>query len=165
MSPSIHFTSRSVKETEQWACQFAQGLRARDFVALYGDLGAGKTAFVRGMAAGLGDAYASSPTFSIVHEYQTTPIIYHFDVYRLQGEDDLEAIGYEEYLAANGIIVMEWPQRVETMLPVDRFSIDIQTTGANERQYSLTAYGKAAARIDEMQRRLGDEDSIDHATK
>ena len=138
MSPN-HLTwhSASPEETEHWGRTLAQTLPRDAFVALHGDLGAGKTAFVRGMAAQLGDAYASSPTFGIVHEYDTTPKLFHFDVYRLQGEEDLEAIGFEEYLHAGGIVVVEWPERIAAALPANRWDIHIHTEGETTRRIEV----------------------------
>ena len=86
------------------------------FVCLYGDLGAGKTAFVRGVGNALRCDRVTSPTFTIVQEYDTDPPIYHFDAYRLSSSSDLYAAGYEDYLYAPGVIMMEWPEIVPDAL-------------------------------------------------
>lgn len=107
------FVSGSVEETERIGAELAQRLPAGSVVAFSGDLGAGKTAFVRGMARGLGiRERITSPTFTIVNEYEggTCPL-FHFDLYRLSGEDELFDIGWEDYLARGGICAVEWSER------------------------------------------------------
>lgn len=107
------FVSGSVEETERIGAELAQRLPAGSVVAFSGDLGAGKTAFVRGMARGLGiRERITSPTFTIVNEYEggTCPL-FHFDLYRLGGEDELFDIGWEDYLARGGISAVEWSER------------------------------------------------------
>lgn len=107
------FVSGSVEETERIGAELTQRLPAGSVVAFSGDLGAGKTAFVRGMARGLGiRERITSPTFTIVNEYEggTCPL-FHFDLYRLSGEDELFDIGWEDYLARGGICAVEWSER------------------------------------------------------
>ena len=120
------FFTASPEETEALGAALMGRMRAVVF-ALYGDLGAGKTALVRGAAAALGDFSAASPTFSILHEYVTNPTIYHFDLYRLTGEEDLEAVGYFEALDAEGIVFIEWPDRAGDFLPKERVDIRLET--------------------------------------
>ena len=126
--------THSEAETEALGERLAKCLRAGAVVALYGDLGAGKTAFVRGMARGLeiGEA-VSSPTFTIVNEYPGDPALFHFDMYRLKNADELYAIGWEDYLDRNGICVVEWSERVEDALPEDAVRVCIERTGDSER--------------------------------
>lgn len=133
--------SHSVEQTEQLAGKIAFCAVAGDFLVLRGGLGAGKTAFVRGFAHELGSDEVSSPTFSIVHEYQAQLPLFHMDLYRLQDEFDLEAIGYEEYTQRQGIILMEWAERVESILPADRLEISLQHIDANTREISLELFG------------------------
>jgi tRNA threonylcarbamoyladenosine biosynthesis protein TsaE len=105
-------------ETEQTAASFARTLKSGDVVALFGDLGVGKTAFVRGLAAGLGYAdRVTSPTFNLVHEYDCAPKLHHYDLYRLNGVDDLEELGYYDALDGGGILALEWSERIEHALP------------------------------------------------
>ena len=88
------------------------------FVALYGDLGVGKTAFVRGVASVLAPGAAvRSPTFALVHEYRGKLPLFHFDMYRITDEDDLYSIGYDDYLARGGVILVEWSENVPYALP------------------------------------------------
>ena len=105
-------------QTEALGAALAQRLRPGDVVAFFGDLGAGKTAFVRGMARGLGIREpVTSPTYTIVNEYLSgrTPL-FHFDLYRLSGPDDLFDIGWEDYLERGGVCAVEWSERAEELL-------------------------------------------------
>lgn len=111
----MEFISNSIDDTQQIGCDFAKSLKAGDIIALKGDLGAGKTAFTAGIAKGLElSNCVSSPTFTIVNEYLSGRIpVYHFDLYRLNDEDDLYDIGIDEYLYGDGICIFEWPDIVE----------------------------------------------------
>lgn len=109
----MQFISNSVEETERIGARLAGELPAGSVVAFTGDLGAGKTAFVRGMARGLGiDERVTSPTFTIVNEYEggSRPL-FHFDLYRLFDADELFDIGWEDYLSRGGICAVEWSER------------------------------------------------------
>lgn len=109
----MQIISNSAEETEQAGAEFAASLPGGTIVAFTGDLGAGKTAFVRGMARGLGiSGRVTSPTFTIVNEYEggKRPL-FHFDLYRLESADDLYEIGWEDYLARGGICAVEWSER------------------------------------------------------
>ncbi|MBE6546446.1 MAG: tRNA (adenosine(37)-N6)-threonylcarbamoyltransferase complex ATPase subunit type 1 TsaE [Ruminococcaceae bacterium] len=116
----------SAGETEQLGRQLADWLLREpalpSFVALYGDLGVGKTAFVRGFTAALApDARVKSPTFSLVHEYRSAHrSVFHFDMYRIESEDDLYSIGFFDYWDRDGICLVEWSEHIEYALP-DRY--------------------------------------------
>ena len=111
------YISNSEKETELIGQRFAENLPGGTVVAMYGDLGAGKTAFVRGMAKGMGlDCRVSSPTFTIVNEYLGKRELIHFDMYRLSDADELFDIGWEDYLARGGVCAVEWSENVEDAL-------------------------------------------------
>lgn len=114
----MEYISNSTQETLSFAKQYAKGLSAGDIVVLYGDLGAGKTVFAKGIIDYFsnGKQIAVSPTFNIVNEYDCNPPVYHFDFYRIKSEDELIAIGIEEYLYSNGICLIEWPQRAQMLL-------------------------------------------------
>ena len=93
---------------------------------MYGDLGAGKTAFVQGLAKGLGiEGHITSPTFTIVNEYYGRLTLYHFDVYRVADPDEMYEIGYEEYVYGDGVSVIEWPQLIDEILPEKRYNVTI----------------------------------------
>lgn len=128
--------SNSVAETEQIAADFSKSLRGGECVALYGELGAGKTQFVRGLVCGLGgDARAvSSPTFVLLHVYKGGRLtVYHFDAYRVRGPEDFESIGFAELLEQNGLVVVEWADRVQSLLPANRIDVRLSTIGESER--------------------------------
>ena len=131
-------TTRSEEETEALGERLAKCLRAGAVVALYGDLGAGKTAFVRGMARGLDIRESvTSPTFTIVNEYPGDPALFHFDMYRLKNADELYGIGWEDYLDRNGICVTEWSERIEEALPEDAVRVRIRRLSDSERSVSI----------------------------
>ena len=121
------YKSNSPKETENIAKAFAKKLEKGDVLCLSGDLGVGKTAFVQGLAKGLGiEEYISSPTFTIVNCYSGKLPFYHFDVYRIGDSEEMYEIGYEEYVYGEGISVIEWPQLISDILPEKRYDIEIK---------------------------------------
>ena len=125
-------------ETTVAGMEFAKKLKSGNVVALYGDLGAGKTAFIRGMAQGLGlDARVSSPTFTIVNEYLGTTPLFHFDMYRLLNSDELFEIGWEDYLERGGICAVEWSENVEDAFPDDTIRVKISKQGKNQREIAI----------------------------
>ncbi len=118
--------------------RFAKLLRAGDVVAFTGDLGAGKTAFIRGMAKGLGlDARVSSPTFTIVNEYMGEVPLFHFDMYRLKDSDELFEIGWEDYLERGGVCAVEWSENVRDAFLPGTIYVDIAKTGETERVITI----------------------------
>ena len=134
--------SKSEAETEAAGEQFAKTLPDDAVVALYGDLGAGKTAFVRGMARGLGiDARVSSPTFTIVNEYLGSRELYHFDMYRLGSSDELFDIGWEDYLSRGGVCAVEWSENVADAFEGDQICVRIEKTGDAERTITIGEAG------------------------
>jgi tRNA threonylcarbamoyladenosine biosynthesis protein TsaE len=117
-------------ETFQLAKMLGQLLQQGDFIALNGDLGAGKTVFAKGVAAGLEICEpVTSPTFTIVQEYQGRLPFFHFDTYRLSDCWDLEDMGYEEYFYGNGVCLVEWSEKVAPLLPGDYLEITIEKPG------------------------------------
>ena len=134
--------SKSEAETEAAGERFAKTLPDGAVVALYGDLGAGKTAFVRGMARGLGiDARVSSPTFTIVNEYLGARELYHFDMYRLGSSDELFDIGWEDYLSRGGVCAVEWSENVADAFEGDQVCVRIEKTGDAERTITIGEAG------------------------
>ena len=117
------------------------------FVALHGDLGAGKTVLVRGIASALGIREVTSPTFTIVQEYDTTPRLLHFDAYRLSDEDELYAIGFDDYLRQDAILIMEWAELVSNAVPEERLDVLIEGEGVGTRRIVLSASGAVYERI------------------
>ena len=132
------FLSNSAIETENLARKFASKLKGNEVIAFYGDLGAGKTAFTRGVADffGLKDE-VSSPTFALVNEYSSEKAkIYHFDMYRINTLEDLESTGFFDYLG-RGIILVEWSENIKEYLPEDLIEIKISKTGENSREIEI----------------------------
>ena len=134
-------TLKTESEMEELGARMAKALPAGGFVALYGDLGAGKTVLCRGAGRALDLDHLGSPTFTIVQEYPTVPPLFHFDAYRLADEDELYAMGFEDYLDRGGLILMEWADRVTGALPRERLDIEIAGSGADERSVRLVPYG------------------------
>ena len=115
--------------------EFSKTLKEGDVVALNGDLGAGKTVFVKGIAKGLDITdIVTSPTFTIVREYEGSLPLYHFDVYRISDPEEMFDIGFSEYLDGCGISVIEWAEKVEELLPERRIVVLIKKTGNNKRE-------------------------------
>jgi tRNA threonylcarbamoyladenosine biosynthesis protein TsaE len=133
----VIFESKSARATESFAADFARTLRAGRVIALHGEMGAGKTHFVRGMVKGLGGdpRIVSSPTYVLLNIYDSTRItIFHLDAYRVRGADDFDAIGFPELLEQNGLVVVEWPERVVGLLPLERIDITLTATGPSTRR-------------------------------
>ena len=129
------FISKSEHDTEELGRRFASGLPGGTVVAMYGDLGAGKTAFVRGMARGMGlDCRVSSPTFTIVNEYLGKRELIHFDMYRLSSADELFDIGWEDYLARG---VVEWSEKVQDAFFGDEIVVRIDKLSDTERRITI----------------------------
>ena len=130
--------SHNEAETEAAGERFGAQLPDGAVVALYGGLGAGKTAFVRGMARGMGiPARVSSPTFTIVNEYLGARELYHFDMYRLEDADELFDIGWEDYLSRGGVCAVEWSENVEDAFEGDEIVVRIERLGESERSITI----------------------------
>lgn len=126
--------THSPAETEQAGCELARSLRSGDVVAFFGGLGMGKTAFVRGMAAGRGlQAAVSSPTFALVHDYGGHPALVHFDMYRITSWEDLYTTGFFDYLDQGAILAVEWSEHIENALPADAIRVTMQADGDTDR--------------------------------
>ena len=138
----MEYLSHDVNETEELGRQVALRLKKGDVLAYYGDLGAGKTAFTRGLASGLGcTGRVTSPTFTIVNEYDGPIPLFHFDMYRLGSSDELFDIGWEEYLARDGVCAVEWSEIVEDALPADAVVVTIRRSTENEDWRLITVEG------------------------
>ncbi len=132
------YTTHSESETEALGARFAAKLAPGTVAALYGDLGCGKTAFVRGMARGMGIAGpVTSPTFTIVNEYDGPRPLFHFDMYRLGGADELFDIGWEDYLARGGVCAVEWSENVPGAFTGDEVTVRFAKTGDNDREITI----------------------------
>ena len=130
------FRSVSVSETEEYGRRLAGELRAGSVLALFGGMGMGKTALVRGVAAGLGlSAEVSSPTFALVNDYGGNPPLVHFDMYRVSGWEDLYSTGFFDYLDAGCILVVEWSENILSALPEDAIRLHIRQEDENTRVF------------------------------
>lgn len=135
-----HLTE-SVQETENLACEIAKSLEAGSFVSLTGDLGAGKTAFTRGLAKGLGSSdRVLSPTFTIQRVYSKGRLpIYHFDAYRIADSEELDEIGFWDCVeAGDGVVVCEWANQLEEWLPPNRLDVHIEAVDETTRRITVT---------------------------
>ena len=134
--------SHSETETEAAGQALAAKLRPGDVVAYRGDLGAGKTAFTRGLARGLGcHGRVTSPTFTIVNEYEGPTPLFHFDLYRLGGEEELWDIGWEDYLARNGVCAVEWSEIAPGALPENTVYVTLRRRPGAEEEREILVEG------------------------
>ena len=137
----MEYITNSPEETEDLGCRLGRTLCPGAVVAFTGDLGAGKTAFTRGLARGLGITQnVTSPTFTIVNEYEGGRLpLFHFDLYRLGGWEELFDIGWEDYLARGGVCAVEWSERAEDALEEEPVWVDIRRgEGEEQRVISIT---------------------------
>ena len=138
----MQFVSHNTQETEQFGEEVAKSLRGGDVLAFTGSLGMGKTAFTRGLARGLGCCgRVTSPTFTIVNEYDGKTPLFHFDMYRLGSSDELFDIGWDDYLARGGVCAVEWSERVSDALPDDTIYVDIARGEEGENTRTITVTG------------------------
>nr|WP_325185054.1 tRNA (adenosine(37)-N6)-threonylcarbamoyltransferase complex ATPase subunit type 1 TsaE [uncultured Oscillibacter sp.] len=139
----MEFLTRSEKETEALGGRLAERLRPGAVVACRGDLGMGKTAFTRGLARGLGcRERVTSPTFTIVNEYEGGRLpLFHFDLYRLEGAEDLFDIGWDDYLDRGGVCAVEWSERAAEALPPETIQVTLRRCPENENWRAVTVEG------------------------
>ena len=141
--PEILYT-HSVEQTEEYGASLALRIASDSslprFIALYGDLGVGKTAFVRGFTSVFAkSARVKSPTFALVNEYRGDELsVFHFDMYRISDEDELYSIGFYDYQDRNGICLVEWSENIEYALPEEYFSVKIEKCEENTELRKIT---------------------------
>lgn len=135
----IDAETHSPEETGHLGAAFASLVRPGDIISLSGDLGAGKTRFVQGLADGLGvSEHVTSPTFAIIKEYLTGRLpLYHFDVYRLEDQRELETLGYEDYFYGEGVTVIEWGNNISGFLPDNALKVEIKRGEPRELIFSF----------------------------
>ena len=132
---------KSEEETLAWAEEFGKSLKAGDMVALYGNLGAGKTVMSRGICKGLGfEGAVCSPTYTILHEYPNDPTIFHFDLYRLEPGTELYEVGFDHDYLSKGITLIEWPERLVDEIGDITHKITIEIVSENEREVTLETF-------------------------
>lgn len=146
----IDFVSQSSLHTERLGERLAKHAKPGDVIALWGELGTGKTVLARGIAAGLGidEDEVSSPTFVILHEHQGRLPFFHLDLYRLEG-GGLESTGWEECLDAGGVTVIEWPDRLGAALPADRLDVRLEHIADTKRRIVIAPAGPNATLLSE----------------
>jgi len=135
----MEFISKSLTDTNNFAKIIAPKLKEGDILLLIGDLGAGKTTFVKALCSSLGvQSTVTSPTFTILNEYYGKFIIHHFDMYRVESIDEAEGFGFSEILNSNeGLILIEWPEVVAKILPKDVITIHIERISDCERKFTV----------------------------
>lgn len=137
--------SKSTSETIRLGRSIGSRLRAGDVVALMGELGAGKTQLIKGLATGAGvgkPTYVSSPSFTLINEYPGRVPFYHIDLFRLESQKEAEGLGLEDYLHAGGITAIEWADKIPSLLPEEMLSIHIVYTGKKTRSVEIIGKGK-----------------------
>lgn len=131
----------SPEELQEWGRRFAGSLSKGSVVALSGDLGAGKTTLVQGIAGGINGANPShvcSPTFTFLHIYQGDLPLYHFDLYRLPSSSEFVAAGFDEYLDSDGITCIEWPEKIHSLLPRTTWILHLSHVQEGQRKLTVS---------------------------
>ncbi len=144
MTKKLTLTTHSAEETQAFAEALGRILKGGEVLALEGDLGAGKTCFVQGLAAGLEvppEVYVCSPTYTLHDSYPGRKTLHHLDLYRLGDADELEEIGWRDYLDGEAIVVIEWANRIEDYLPPDFLLIRLEILDAHRRTIHLDVNG------------------------
>lgn len=146
---AVVFDSPDEEATFRLGETLGRALREPLTIALVGDLGAGKTRFVRGLAAGLDvDPHeVSSPTFVLIHEYGGRIPLFHLDTYRLRTATEFADLGVAELFAGPAVVAVEWADRFPSLLPADRLEIGVEIAGEGARRFRATAHGPAARRV------------------
>ena len=137
------FTTNSPEETKCLGKKIGKLLKAGNVVALIGNLGAGKTVIAKGLCSGLGvkEDYITSPTYTIINQYDGKIPVYHIDLYRLKDSSELYNLGWDEYIYGHGVCVVEWADKAGEMLSEEYLMINIDVTGEKRRKITLQAKG------------------------
>ncbi len=139
---ALELVSRRAEDTLRLGEILGQCLSPGDVVALTGELGSGKTCLTQGIARGMGVSegyHVTSPTFTLINEYPGDITLYHVDVYRLSGPADLEDLGYEEYIYGEGVVVVEWAEKIQSALPVEKcFFIRLRYVDEHTREVTIS---------------------------
>ena len=146
----IQITTQSVTETQKLGQTLGAGIRQAIIIALIGDLGSGKTAFVQGLAKGLDVSekyYITSPTFTLINEYPGRHPLYHVDLYRLEHAPELEEIGLDEILQNDAVIAIEWAERISEEMRSSHLELRLKIISENTRRIEIFAYGHQAANL------------------
>ena len=142
------FSTTSPEETRRLGTLLGERLVSGSVVALTGDLGSGKTVLVQGISLGLGfDGYVSSPSFVIVNEYEGRLRIFHVDLYRMDGPELLDGLGYRELFWGDGVALVEWAERAGDLLPAERLDVSIDSSDRSERLFVMRGEGTESVRM------------------
>lgn len=136
--------TKSSAETKTLGEKIGRKLCGSEVIALIGELGAGKTCLAQGLASGLGinpREYVTSPSFTLINEYQGRFPLYHIDLFRLQDRGEVEELGCEEYFCGEGVTIIEWAEKAESLLPEEYLGIKLISLSENQRQISLNPLG------------------------
>jgi len=139
------FQTSNTSETIRMGKRLGRLLQPGDVVALIGDLGTGKTQFIKGLAEGVGvgkATYVSSPSFTLINEYPGRTPLYHIDLFRLESEKEAEGLGLEEYVHGNGITAIEWADKISSLLPEELLLVEIRYEGKHSRTIEMVPKGK-----------------------
>ena len=139
------FRTSNTSETIRMGKRLGRLLQPGDVVALVGELGTGKTQFIKGLAEGVGvgrATYVSSPSFTLINEYQARVPFYHIDLFRLESEKEADGLGLEEYVHGNGITAIEWADKISSLLSEELLLVKIHYTGEHSRTIEVTPKGK-----------------------
>jgi tRNA threonylcarbamoyladenosine biosynthesis protein TsaE len=148
--PGLHITTGSSCETETLGASIGKLLKPGSFLALQGTLGGGKTCLTRGVVASLAPQSAhqvASPTYAIMNCYPGNTPVYHFDFYRLAGDDDIAELGFEEFFYGDGVCVVEWSERLVELMPNDVLTLQFEFAGDNRRLITITSSGEKADNV------------------
>jgi len=139
----MNFITKSEAQTRKLGRNLGKNLSCGDILALMGELGSGKTVLVKGIAQGLGisSRWVNSPSFVLIREYPAKINLYHFDLYRLDSLEEIEALGWEEYLN-KGVLVIEWADKLKGILPKEYLLIELEILSEKERRIRLIPKGK-----------------------
>ncbi len=140
----LRIITNSPDETKAFGYRIGKILAVGDILCLVGDLGAGKTTLTQSIARGLDvDDYVTSPTFTLINEYEGRFPVYHFDVYRINDIEEMYDLGYEEYFGLKGVTIIEWANMIEEILPKERLNIEIKRGNEmDKREIIFSGYGK-----------------------
>lgn len=150
---AFQITTGSSWETEQLGADLGSLLHPGSFLALRGDLGGGKTCLTRGVVAALApqsNTLVASPTYAIMNCYPGTTPVYHFDFYRLSGDDEIAELGFEEFFYGDGVCVVEWSERLDELLPADALTLLFEYAGDDKRQITITGSGQKSDNVIEQ---------------
>lgn len=159
LNTKLVIETSSPEQTEAVGNRLGKLLEPGDVVTLSGELGGGKTCFVRGVVASLAPAstgLVASPTFAILNEYPGQPAVLHYDCYRLRGSDDAIALGFEEQLSGNAVCLIEWPERIADLLPDDRLEVLFEYSGETQRCITFSSPGLRGIKLVEQLATTGD---------